>query len=206
MRKALFAFAATATFAAASLISPPAKAVVLGSPLGLGAAAGALNPIESVRYCEYYDPAIDDYVVFWVPGPCLRVGAPGYDIWLGRYYRGHQHWRGRLSSRPWTHGGGSVRQGGGVRQGGTTYRSGGSVRQGGGGYRGGSAGGGQRVYRSGGGGGGSSGIQGGGGGGGMRGAVGRGGGAARGGGGMRGGGGGSARSGGSVHGGQGSAR
>jgi hypothetical protein len=132
MRKVLLGLAAAALVSAASLMPGPAKAVTLGPTLGLKPAADALNPIDKVRYCEFYDPEIGDYVVFWVPGPCLRYGMPGFDIWLGRYYHGHRHWRGRLSGRPWAHGrpiyrGGSdsgrrVHRGG--RDGGTVYRGG----------------------------------------------------------------------------------
>lgn len=146
MRKALLGLAAAALVSAASLTPGPAKAVTLGSTLGLKPAADALNPIDKVRYCEFYDPEIGDYVVFWVPGPCLRYGTPGFDIWLGRYYHGHRHWRGRLSSRPWAHGrpiyrGGSD-SGRHVHRGG---RGGGTVHRGG---RGGTDGG-RSVYRGG---------------------------------------------------------
>jgi hypothetical protein len=104
MRKALLGLAAAALVSAASLVPGPAKAVTIGTTLGLKPAADALNPIDKVRYCEFYDPDLDEWVVFWVPGPCLVYGAPGFDIWLGRYYYGHRHWRGRLSGRPWVHG------------------------------------------------------------------------------------------------------
>ncbi|MGE0523288.1 MAG: hypothetical protein AB7O60_09680 [Variibacter sp.] len=104
MRKALLGLAAAALVSAASLVPGPAKAVTIGTTLGLKPAADALNPIDKVRYCEFYDPTLDEWVVFWVPGPCLAYGSPGFDLWLGRYYYGHRHWRGRLSSRPWVHG------------------------------------------------------------------------------------------------------
>jgi hypothetical protein len=151
MRKALLGLAAAAIVSAASFSPGPAKAITLGSPMGLKPAADALNPIDKVRYCEFYDPDLDEWVVFWVPGPCLRYGAPGFDVWLGNYYYGHRHWRGRLSARPWVRsrpvytGRGSTVYRSGRRD---TYRGGTTV------YRGSSGGfrteGGGRVYRGGG--------------------------------------------------------
>ncbi|MGE0749879.1 MAG: hypothetical protein AB7K64_04755 [Variibacter sp.] len=206
MRKALLGLAAAAIVSAASFSPGPAKAITLGSPMGLKPAADALNPIDKVRYCEFYDPEVDEWVVFWVPGPCLRYGAPGFDVWLGRYYYGHRHWRGRLHSRPWVRGRpiitgrGSTGRGGGIRTDrgfrtdtGRVHRGGGTrgtvVGPSGGGFRTDSGRGGGRVTGGGGrtmGGGGAQ-FRTGGGGGGMR---------TGGGGGMRTGGGGGVRSGG----------
>ncbi len=76
-------------------------------PLGgsaLKPALDAVGHVSTVRYCEYFDPLIGGWVTFWVPGPCLAYGAPGFDIWLGRHYRGGRHWRGRLHDRPWVGG------------------------------------------------------------------------------------------------------
>ncbi|MBX6426365.1 MAG: hypothetical protein IRZ09_10655 [Variibacter sp.] len=93
--------AALAAFSLGALAPDRSQATPLGGTSGLRPAVDGLGFIEKVRYCEYFDPVIGGWVVFWVPGPCLRYGAPGFDIWLGRYYRGHRFWRGRAHDRPW---------------------------------------------------------------------------------------------------------
>jgi hypothetical protein len=102
MRKTVIAALAALSFGA---LVPAAQAAPLNGAGALRPAADGLGDISTVRYCEYFDPTIGDWVSFYVPGPCLRAGMPGFDIWLGRYYRGHRHWRGRVGARPWLGGG-----------------------------------------------------------------------------------------------------
>ena len=143
MRKLLLGALAALSFGAVSV--DRSQALPMGPATGVKSAVDVLNPIDKVRYCEYFDPAIGDYVVFYVPGPCLAYGDPGYGIWLGRWYHGGRYWRGRLGARPWV-GGRAFVHGGGGR---------GFVRGGGGGGRvivRGGGGGGRVIVRGGGGG------------------------------------------------------
>lgn len=148
MRKLFMAAAATVgLLSTGALSSAPAQAMSLGASSGLRPAADTLSLIDKTAYCEYFDPSIGDYVSFYVPGPCLVVGAPGYDLWLGRYYRGHRFWRGRVGARPWLGARGRVGvgrvgvvRGGAVRTGGARI---GGARVGGGRVGGGRVGGGR---------------------------------------------------------------
>jgi hypothetical protein len=79
----------------------PSRAMTINAPSGLRAAINDASPINRVAYCEYFDPALGTWVVFWAPGPCLWAGHPGYWGWIGTYYVGRPYWRGRLYSRPW---------------------------------------------------------------------------------------------------------
>jgi hypothetical protein len=98
MRKLLLAALAAASM---SMMVDRAQAMPVTAPGAMKPAVDRINPIDKVRYCEFYDPAIGDYVVFWVNGPCYALGAPGYDVWLRRWYYGGRYWRGRLGARPW---------------------------------------------------------------------------------------------------------
>jgi hypothetical protein len=129
MRKLLVAAAAALAFGA---IAPNrAQAAPLAADT-LRPAIDSIGAVAQVRYCEFFDPALGDWVSFYVPGPCLRAGMPGFDIWLGRYYRGHRHWRGRVGARPWEGGHRGPHMGGRPR---VEPRHGGNNRMGAGGGR-----------------------------------------------------------------------
>lgn len=134
MRKLLLVACAALSFGA--LAPDRSQAMPLSSPNGLRPAVDRVDPIGKVAYCEYYDPSLGDYVTFYVNGPCYVVGAPGYDAWLGRWYRGGRYWRGRVGARPWV-GRPAVRYG--ARGGGVVVRGGGVVVRGGAVVRGGGA-------------------------------------------------------------------
>jgi hypothetical protein len=102
MRRMLAAAVAALTL---GLFAPAtSQALPLGQAKSLAPAIDRVSPIDQVRYCEYFDPDLGEYVVFWVPGSCMRVGSAGFYPWLGRYYTGGRYWRGRLGARPWTRG------------------------------------------------------------------------------------------------------